>query len=53
VSRALRVSSRLEAGQVYVNEYQIGGFKQSGYGREKGMEALQHYPQTKCVIIKI
>jgi aldehyde dehydrogenase (NAD+) len=61
VSRALRVSARLEAGQVYVNEYQIGGFieapfggfKQSGYGREKGMEALQHYLQTKCVIIKI
>ncbi len=61
VSRALRVSARLEAGQVYVNEYQLGGFieapfggfKQSGYGREKGMEALQHYLQTKCVIIKI
>jgi aldehyde dehydrogenase (NAD+) len=61
VSRALRVSARLEAGQVYVNEYQVGGFieapfggfKQSGYGREKGMEALQHYLQTKCVIIKI
>ena len=61
VSRALRVSARLDAGQVYVNEYQVGGFieapfggfKQSGYGREKGMEALQHYLQTKCVIIKI
>lgn len=61
VSRALRVSALLEAGQVYVNEYQIGGFieapfggfKQSGYGREKGMEALQHYLQTKCVIVKI
>ncbi len=61
VSRALRVAARLEAGQVYVNEYQtgafieapFGGYKMSGYGREKGMEALQHYLQVKCVIIKI
>jgi aldehyde dehydrogenase (NAD+) len=61
ISRALRVSARLEAGQVYVNEYQtgafieapFGGYKMSGYGREKGMEALQHYLQVKCVTIKI
>jgi aldehyde dehydrogenase (NAD+) len=61
ISRALRVAARLDAGQVYVNEYQsggsietpFGGYKLSGYGREKGMEALEHYVQTKCVIIKI
>ena len=48
ISRALRVAARLEAGQIYVNEYQggafieapFGGYKLSGYGREKGMEAL-------------
>ena len=61
VSRALRVSALLEAGQIYVNEYQtgafieapFGGFKLSGHGREKGLEALQHYLQTKCVTIKL
>jgi aldehyde dehydrogenase (NAD+) len=61
IGRALRVAARLEAGQVYVNEYQtgafieapFGGYKMSGYGREKGMEALQHYLQVKCVTIKI
>ncbi len=60
LGRALRVSARLEAGQIYVNEYQaggvetpLGGYKQSGYGREKGLEALHHYTQLKCVTIRI
>ena len=60
VGRALRVAARLEAGQIYVNEYQsggvetpLGGYKQSGYGREKGLEALHHYTQLKCVTIKL
>ena len=41
------VAARLEAGQVYVNEYlaggvetPLGGYKSSGYGREKGLEAI-------------
>jgi aldehyde dehydrogenase (NAD+) len=60
LSRAHRVAARLEAGQVYVNEWvtgpveiPFGGYKQSGYGREKGIEALQHYTQVKCVTIKL
>lgn len=60
LSRAHRVSSQLEAGQIYVNEYPsggvetpFGGFKKSGYGREKGLEALHHYTQTKTTIIRI
>jgi aldehyde dehydrogenase (NAD+) len=60
LGRAHRVASRLEAGQIYVNEYQaggvetpLGGYKQSGYGREKGQEALHHYTQLKCVTIKL
>ena len=60
VSRAQRVAARLEAGQVYVNEWvagpvetPFGGYKQSGYGREKGIEALHHYTQVKCVTIKL
>ena len=60
LARAHRVAARLEAGQVYVNEWvtgpvetPFGGCKQSGYGREKGIEALHHYTQVKCVIIKL
>ncbi len=60
VSRALRVADRLEAGQVYVNtwlaggiETPFGGYKQSGYGREKGVEALHHYTQVKCVTVAL
>jgi len=61
VSRALRVAALLEAGQVYVNEYQsgtmietpFGGYKMSGYGREKGVEALHCYTQLKCVTVKL
>ncbi|MDI9977244.1 aldehyde dehydrogenase family protein [Rhodococcus sp. IEGM 1307] len=60
VARAHRVSARLEAGQVYVNDWvaglvegPFGGVKNSGYGREKGMEALRHYTQTKFVVVKL
>ncbi|OZI71564.1 aldehyde dehydrogenase family protein [Bordetella genomosp. 12] len=60
VGRAHRVSAALEAGQVYVNNYHggsvetpFGGFKNSGYGREKGAEALAHYTQIKTVIMKV
>lgn len=57
---AHRVASQLEAGQIYINEYlaggvetPLGGYKQSGYGREKGIEALHHYTQLKCITIKL
>lgn len=60
VGRAHRVASQLEAGQVYVNDWltglvegPFGGVKNSGYGREKGMEALRHYTQTKFVAVKL
>ena len=60
LARAHRVAARLEAGQIYVNEYMsggvetpLGGYKMSGYGREKGLEALHHYTQLKCVTIKL
>jgi aldehyde dehydrogenase (NAD+) len=59
VSRALRVAEQLEAGQVYVNtwsagiEAPFGGYKQSGYGREKGVQALSHYTQTKTVTVAL
>jgi len=60
LSRAHRVAARLEAGQVYVNDWitgaiemPFGGYKQSGYGREKGVEALHHYTQLKSVTIRL
>jgi aldehyde dehydrogenase (NAD+) len=60
LSRAHRVAARLQAGQVYVNEYPsggvetpFGGYKQSGIGREKGREALNHYTQVKTVIVTL
>jgi aldehyde dehydrogenase (NAD+) len=60
LSRAHRVAAALQAGQIYVNEYlaggvetPLGGYKNSGYGREKGIEALHHYTQLKCVTIKL
>ncbi|PSH54990.1 aldehyde dehydrogenase family protein, partial [Phyllobacterium sophorae] len=56
LDRALWTADRLWAGQVYVNgwfvggvETPFGGVKQSGYGREKGQEALDGYVQTRNV----
>lgn len=60
LARAHRVAARIEAGQIYVNEYwaggvetPIGGYKMSGYGREKGVEALHEYTPVKCVTIRV
>lgn len=61
ISRAHRVAALLEAGQVYINEYQtgamiespFGGYKMSGYGREKGVEALHDYTHVKCVTVRL
>ena len=54
--RAIRVSRRLKAGTVWVNTYRqvshaspFGGYKQSGIGRENGIEAIHEYLQTKCI----
>lgn len=58
IGRALRVADAIEAGQVFVNSWStgavqtpFGGHKNSGYGREKGVEALFHYTQLKSVTI--
>jgi len=60
LSRAHRVAARLEAGQVFINEYfaggvetPFGGYKQSGFGREKGIAALHHYCQLKTVTARL
>ena len=56
----MRFTRKLRAGQIYVNEYfaggeetPFGGQKQSGFGREKGLAALEHYTQLKNVAIRI
>ncbi len=60
LDRATRAAQRLRAGQVFVNEWYaggvetpFGGYGKSGYGREKGREALWNYVQTKNVAIKL
>jgi aldehyde dehydrogenase (NAD+) len=60
LKRAHRLASAIEAGQIYVNEYfaggvetPFGGHKKSGYGREKGMEALREYTHLKCVTMRL
>lgn len=56
--RALRVTRALQAGQIWVNTYRalavqapFGGFKESGFGREKGQQALDEFLAAKNVMI--
>ncbi len=58
VGRAIRVSKRIRSGIVWVNTYRavspiapFGGFKQSGYGREAGLDAVYDYTRTKTIWI--
>ena len=58
--RQLRVAKALKCGQVFVNSYgagggvelPFGGMKRSGFGREKGMEALHDLTTTKTIILR-
>lgn len=58
VARAHRVSRRLKAGICWINTYRavspiapFGGFNQSGYGREAGVDAILDYTRTKTTWI--
>jgi len=60
LKKASWTASKLEAGQVYVNKWftgshatPFGGYKQSGYSREKGIDALKSYLQVKNVGISL
>lgn len=58
IGRAIRMSEKLQAGTVWVNTYRavsfmapFGGYKDSGLGRENGIDAVREYLQTKAVWI--
>src|SRR5215204_3385826 len=59
LNRASDAAERLEAGYTWINSPQVvydelpfGGLKQSGYGKEHGIEALDFYTETKSVVVK-
>ena len=60
VDMATKTASRLNGGPVYVNSWftgsiatPFGGYKQSGYSREKGQQAIKSYLQLKNVGIQL
>lgn len=60
LNRAHRVIHQLEAGICWINtwgespaEMPVGGYKQSGVGRENGIETLAHFTQTKSVQVEM
>ncbi|CAF4271838.1 unnamed protein product, partial [Adineta steineri] len=60
LTRGLTFAQRLEAGSVWVNDYDaiinqapFGGFKQSGHGRELGKYGLEAYYEVKTVVVKL
>uniref|UniRef100_A0A8C8FB05 10-formyltetrahydrofolate dehydrogenase n=1 Tax=Oncorhynchus tshawytscha TaxID=74940 RepID=A0A8C8FB05_ONCTS len=59
INKAMYVSERLDAGTVFVNTYNktdvaspFGGFKQSGFGKDLGEDALNEYLRTKAVTVE-
>jgi betaine-aldehyde dehydrogenase len=60
VDKVHQISRRLQSGTVYVNTYletavqmPFGGFKDSGVGRELGLDALREFSETKSVFLKM
>jgi acyl-CoA reductase-like NAD-dependent aldehyde dehydrogenase len=58
IGRAFRMAERIQSGTVWVNTYRavsymspFGGYKDSGLGRENGIEAINDFLQTKSVWI--
>jgi aldehyde dehydrogenase len=57
-SRAFRMGRAIQAGRVWINCYHqypagaaFGGYKDSGVGRENHRMMLEHYSQTKCLLV--
>ena len=60
IKKAHYVASKLQAGTVWVNTYNVydtaapfGGYKQSGFGREMSEHAIEHYTQIKTVWVDL
>jgi phenylacetaldehyde dehydrogenase len=60
INKAHRTAHRLRAGTVWINCYSVfdaampfGGYKESGWGREMGHNALENYLETKSVVIQL
>ena len=60
VGRALRMAKDLQFGTVWVNDHiplvselPHGGFKQSGYGKDMSIYAIEHYTEIKHVMVKL
>ncbi|MDX1578289.1 MAG: aldehyde dehydrogenase family protein, partial [Gemmatimonadota bacterium] len=60
IKKAHYVASRLKAGTVWINTYNLydpampfGGYKRSGYGRDLGRQALEGYTETKSVWVNL
>ena len=59
-ARQFRMAKKVRAGQVFINNYgagggvelPFGGVKSSGYGREKGLEALLGFTTLKTVAVR-
>ena len=58
LARAHRVAARLEAGTIWINQYNLtpagmpfGGSKMSGLGRENAAEAMDHYTEAQTVYV--
>jgi len=56
----MRVTRALQAGQVWVNTYRslavqtpFGGFKESGLGRENGVDSIREFTETKSVYVEL
>ena len=60
ISRAHRFAQAIKAGTVWINQYGLidaaapfGGYKESGYGREMGKDALELYTQVKTIWVNL
>ena len=60
IARGHRVAARLQAGTCWINAYNLtpvempfGGTKRSGFGRENGRAAIEHYTQLKSVYVEM
>jgi acyl-CoA reductase-like NAD-dependent aldehyde dehydrogenase len=60
IKKALRTARAVKAGTVWVNTYNMydaaspfGGYKQSGFGRDLGAQALEGYSQVKSVWVDL